>query len=280
MPLQSGDSVEPIVLLTDFGYRDHYVGVMRGVISRLIPQARVIDLTHGVPPQQIRIGALVLAQSWSYFPATSVFVAVVDPGVGSARAAIAIKTRAGAHFVGPDNGVLWPGASAAGIQEAVELRNPEYRLSAVSSTFHGRDIFAPAAAWIARGVELSRFGPPRDRLIELDPCAGVIEDGQTLRGQVIYIDRFGNLVTNLDVKRLERFIGDRARSSLRVRLKNRATVRLGDNYASVPSGASVALIGSFELLEVAVRDGSALEIHAAAIGDPVILDFEPILNEH
>jgi S-adenosylmethionine hydrolase len=148
----------PIAILTDFGYRDHYVGAMKGVIASIAPGADVIDITHGIPAQSIVAGALALRESWRYFPPRTVFLAVVDPGVGSARLPIAIETRAGARFVGPDNGLLWLAAKEAGIAKIVKLTSPRHRLTNVSATFHGRDIFAPAAAYLWRGTSLSALG--------------------------------------------------------------------------------------------------------------------------
>ncbi len=156
-----------VAILSDFGYRDHYAGVMKGVIARIAPHAQIIDLTHGIPPQAITAGALVLAQSWRYFPARTIFLAVVDPGVGTARLPIAIETRAGARFVGPDNGLLSLAADDAGLRRIVELKAPRFRLHNVSSTFHGRDIFAPAAAWLARGASIRALGPALDKLAPL-----------------------------------------------------------------------------------------------------------------
>src|ERR1700719_939708 len=134
-------SAPPIVLLSDFGYRDHYVGVMKGVIASIAPRATVIDITHGVPAQSVVAGALCLRESWAYFPTRTVFLAGVDPGVGTARAPIAIETRAGARFIGPDNGLLCLAANQAGIKRIVKLTSARYRLTNVSATFHGRDIF-------------------------------------------------------------------------------------------------------------------------------------------
>src|ERR1700722_16366782 len=138
----------PIAVLTDFGYRDHYVGVMKGVIASIAPAATVIDLTHGIAAQEVAAGAIVLAQSWHYFPRRTIFVAVVDPGVGTSRRPIAVETGAGARFVGPDNGLMWNAVSQAGVRRVVELNSPRYRLAEVSATFHGRDLFAPAAAYL------------------------------------------------------------------------------------------------------------------------------------
>ena len=148
-----------IAIITDFGYRDHYVGAMKGVIASIAPAARVIDITHGIPAQSVVAGAIALRESWRYFPPRTVFLAVVDPGVGTARAPIAIETRAGARFVGPDNGLLWLAANQAGIKRIVKLTSPRHRLINVSATFHGRDIFAPAAAYLWRGTPISALGP-------------------------------------------------------------------------------------------------------------------------
>src|SRR5208337_1493189 len=152
MPTQTVCGRAPIAILTDFGYRDHYVGVIKGVIASIAPGAPTVDITHGIPPQSIAAGALMLKQSWRYFPRGTIFMAVVDPGVGTKRLPIAVETRSGVRLVGPDNGLLAPAAEQAGLRRAVELRSPRYRLKEVSATFHGRDIFAPAAAWLWRGV--------------------------------------------------------------------------------------------------------------------------------
>ena len=200
-----GSGAAPIAILTDFGYRDHYVGAMKGVIASIAPGAPLIDITHGVPAQSIAAGAIALAQTWRLFPPRTVFLVVVDPGVGTARLPVAIQTRAGARFVGPDNGVLSLALEEAGPARAVELRAPRYRLARVSATFHGRDIFAPAAAHLWRGVKLESLGPPvRDGLTHLElaePREGVEE----LRGEVLYVDGFGNLVSNIGRDALARF---------------------------------------------------------------------------
>jgi S-adenosylmethionine hydrolase len=245
-----------ISLLTDFGYRDHYVGVMKGVIAAIAPRARIIDLTHGIPPQQIAAGAIALVQSWRYFPHPTIFLAVVDPGVGTDRAPLAIATRRGATFVGPDNGLLWMAAEQAEIQTIVELSAAGYRLPDPAATFHGRDIFAPAAAWLARGVKLDALGARRETMVSLDALDGVIETRAAVRGKVVYVDGFGNLVTNLSRERVERFAGARRRDRLVVRA-GRHHIRIYDTYGGAPAGAPLALFGSFATLEIGIRDGNA-----------------------
>jgi len=264
----------PIVLLTDFGYRDHYAGVMHGVIAAIAPAARVIDLTHGIPPQALTAGAIALAQSWRYFPPRTIFVGVVDPGVGTARLPIAIETVSGACFIGPDNGLLALAAGAAGFKRAVELRNPLYRLDSPSTTFHGRDIFAPAAAHLFRQATFASMGPALTSIVRLDPTAGVEETASELRGAVIYADGFGNLITNLDRALVNRFAARFRGPKLLVRIRRGAPIDIRETYGDSPPATPVAIFGSFGLLEVAVRDGNAAVHFAAGIGTRVSLKVD------
>lgn len=265
----AGRRKPPIALLTDFGYRDHYAGVMRGVIASIAPAASVIDITHGIAPQAIGAGALVLALSWRYFPPRTIFVAVVDPGVGTDRRAIAIESAAGACFIGPDNGLLWSAANHAGIRRVVELTNARYHLDQVGATFHGRDIFAPAAAHLWCGVRMSALG---SRLPAMTPAPAsplVAEGRNELRGSIVYIDGFGNLVTNIDRNCYERFASRFRGLPLSVRIGARAPIGIVRAYGEARPGSSLATFGSFEMLEVAVRDGSAAERFAGAAGATV-----------
>lgn len=255
-------------MLTDFGYRDHYVGAMKGVIAEIAPAARVIDITHGIPPQSVSAGAIALAQSWRFFPRHTVFVAVVDPGVGTPRLPIAIETRAGARFVGPDNGLLYLAAQAAGIRLIVELHAAKYRLKNVSATFHGRDIFAPAGAWLSRGTPITSLGPT---IAQMKPSSiePAIRRGKTLEGKVIYVDGFGNLVTNIDRATLDAFAASFRTASLLVRIGKGASMETFQSYGDAPSGAPLATFGSFELLEIAVRDGNAARFFGSGEGASV-----------
>lgn len=256
--------------MTDFGYRDHYIGAMKGVIASIAPRANVIDITHGVVAQCIVAGAIALRESWRYFPPRTVFLAVVDPGVGTARAPIAIETRAGARFVGPDNGLLWLAAQEAGIKRVVKLTSPRHRLTNVSATFHGRDIFAPAAAYLWRGTPISALGPAmRSTSIAALELPHPIESSRAVRGEVVYVDGFGNLVSNIDRRTAEQF-GSRFRhKSLSVRIKGGAAMGILDTYGDAPEGASLAIFGSFNLLEIAIRNGNAAAKFAAGPGTPV-----------
>jgi S-adenosylmethionine hydrolase len=259
----------PIVTITDFGYRDHYAGVMKGVIASISPQASIIDLTHGIPPQQVLAGALVLRESIDFFPRHTIFLAVVDPGVGTDRKAIAVETKSGLRLVGPDNGLLWLAAERAGIKTIVELRSPRYRLPRVSTSFHGRDIFAPAAAWLWRGVPMEQLGPRLREILRLDLGAPVAENQSELCGEIIYIDGFGNLITNISRTAFERFARRRQQCRLSIRIKRRGSLALCKAYAEAPEGAPLAIFGSFDLLEIAVRDGNAAKHFNAALRAPV-----------
>ena len=264
----------PIAILTDFGYRDHYVGAMKGVIASIAPATPVIDITHGIPPQNVAAGAIALRQSWRFFPPRTIFLAVVDPGVGTARLPIAIETRTGARFVGPDNGLLSAAADEAGIRAIAELRTPRYRLPRPSATFHGRDIFAPAAAWLSKGVKLTALGPRLKAITRLDAAPEPTESGRELRGTVIYVDAFGNLVSNISREVFEHFAARFRSGRVSVRIKRRAPAEMYKAYHDAPPRAPLATFGSFEMLEVAVRDGSAAAYFAAGAGTRIIVRAE------
>jgi S-adenosylmethionine hydrolase len=268
-PIKSSRAnASPIALLTDFGYRDHYVGAMKGVIATIAPKTRVIDISHGISPQSVTAGALALQQSWRFFPKGTIFAAVVDPGVGTARLPIAIDTRAGARLVGPDNGVLYLAANDAGIRRIVELRASKYRLKDVSSTFHGRDIFAPAAAWLATGTPITSLGPTLKQMRQLSIEAPVRRN-DALEGKIIYVDGFGNLVTNIDRATLDPFAASFRVTQLSVTIVNGASMEIVQAYGDAPTGAPLATFGSFGFLEIAIRDGSAASRFGLGEGAPV-----------
>ncbi|MGC2277570.1 MAG: SAM-dependent chlorinase/fluorinase [Candidatus Binatus sp.] len=271
MPTPASNSF-PLAIITDFGYRDHYAGTMKGVIASIAPAAPLIDITHGVPAQSVVAGAIALRESWRYFPPRTVFLAVVDPGVGTARAPIAIETRAGARFVGPDNGLLWLAAKQAGIKRIVKLTSPRHRLISVSATFHGRDIFAPAAAYLWRGTPISALGPAlrSTSIVQLD-LPRPVESARSVRGEVIYVDGFGNLVSNIDRRTAEQFATRFRHKSLSVRIRGGAAMRILNAYGDAPKGVPLAIFGSFGLLEVAIRDGNAAMHFAAGPGSSVSL---------
>jgi S-adenosyl-L-methionine hydrolase (adenosine-forming) len=260
----------PIAILTDFGYQDHYVGVLKGVIAQIAPGAPVIDITHGIPAQSVTAGAIALAQSWEFFPPRTVFLAVVDPGVGTSRAAIAVETRSGARFVGPDNGLLSLAARPDSIKRAVQLTANRFRLPNLSSTFHGRDLFAPAAAHLWRGIAVNDLGPLLDSIEQLELRRPAVA-GSVLEGEVIYVDGYGNLVTNLDRQIVTDFGASFPDKTLSVKIKRGAAIRLLDTYSLAPKGAPLATFGSFNLLELAIRDGNAANHFRAGPGTKVIV---------
>ncbi|MCW5889356.1 MAG: SAM-dependent chlorinase/fluorinase [bacterium] len=248
-----------ITLTTDFGLTDPFVGIMKGVIARRAPGVAVIDVSHGIPPQDVFAGALVLRHAVAWFPPGSVHVAVVDPGVGSARRALAVEIDDGI-LVGPDNGVLAL-AFADGVRRAVVLTEERFFLRPRSHTFHGRDVFAPIAAAIATGTDLDALGPRVDDPVRL-ALPAVRREGARLHGTVIYVDHFGNLVTNIAEPALPAGAGP-------VSIAGVTLPRVDAAYAAVDAGQPVALINSWGLLEVAVRDGSARTMLDAGVGTPV-----------
>lgn len=242
-----------ITLFTDFGTADGYVAEMKGVLYELAPNVDVVDLSHDVPPQALEHARLAVARYWRRFPANTVHLVVVDPGVGSERAALAVASD-GRYLVGPDNGVLSP-ALLFGDARAVRLAIPAH----AAPTFHGRDVFAPAAAALAAGAAIDTLGMPfTTPTIRRTPNAVRGPDGALL-GEVIAIDRFGNLVTNLVST------GDHIVEFARRRLPLRAT------YPDVAPGTLVAIVGSSGLVEIALRDGHAAQSLGAEVGAPVTL---------
>ncbi len=239
-----------IVLLTDFGLKDHYVGVMKGVIKGICPQACLIDLTHEIPPQDVREGAYVLGVSYPYFPEDTVFIAVVDPGVGTERKGLVLKAGR-YYFVGPDNGLFTWVVKKEKNFEARELKNPNYFRHEVSPTFQGRDIFAPAAAHLACGTPFEDFGPQLKK-ITLLPWPEIKKGASTLIGEVIHVDRFGNLVTNISTQHLK------GKKIKRVLFKDLELPFL-KTYGEAPKGAPICLIGSDGFLEIAIVQGSAVK---------------------
>jgi len=258
-----------ITLTTDFGLSDPYVAEMKGVILGINPTAQIIDISHDIRPHQIEEGAFVLATAWPYFPPGSVHIAVVDPGVGSNRKSIALSTPQGV-FVGPDNGIL-AAALPDSIRRRGRVRLPnEYRAVAiserrflhepVSATFHGRDVFAPVAAHMSLGASLEALGRPVSTLAALPPFRAVKMASGNLGGHVIHIDRFGNLITNVEER-------DIAAGRTVVEVMGRQLDRLSRTYGD--GSGLMALIGSSGFLEIAVNQGSAARLLGAEIGTPV-----------
>jgi S-adenosylmethionine hydrolase len=247
-----------VALLTDFGIRDHYVAAMKGVILEIAPGATLVDITHDIPPQDIRAASHELVACYRYFPRGAVFLAVVDPGVGSARRAIAAEA-AGYRFVAPDNGVLTEVFEEQPPARVVELTDARYARPTVSRTFEGRDRFAPAAAWLAAGLDLAALGPLLPRYETL-PLAAPQVGERRVAGEVRRVDRFGNLVTNIDRATLERLAPFPGRpGAWEVAAGGHAVRAAVSTYAETAPGEVCALIGSSDHLEIAVNGGSAAE---------------------
>lgn len=280
------NTIPIIALLTDFGQSDAYVGTMKGVILSICPAARLVDLTHTIPPQNIRQAAYVLLTAYRYFPAHTVFLVVVDPGVGTDRAPIAVHTSQGL-YIAPDNGVLSYVLRHLTPYQAVTLHHPAYRLPEVSRTFHGRDIFSPAAAHLANGVPISELGSAAPTLHQLPDPALQITSGQ-VRGEVLHIDHFGNVISSIghlswtDSGQLDlapQFGSDHSvlppldPAICRIRLGEHTIHAIHRTYSTVPPGMLAALVGSSGQIEIGVNQGSAAHMLDLSPGDPVILDF-------
>ena len=255
-----------IALLTDFGTRDHYAGTMKGVALGICPDATLVDISHDVPPHDVLAGALELAACHRYFPAGTIFLVVVDPGVGSSRRGIAAD--AGDYkFVAPDNGVLTVVLEETPPRKIVELTERRYARATVSRTFEGRDRFAPAAAWLAKGLELSALGRPAGAVHRLElPRPSVSAD--TLAGEVLRVDRFGNLITNIDRKAFDRLAHD---ASVEIRVGPHQVPRVVSTYADAGAGEICALIGSTDHVEIAANGASAAIALGVGRGAPVVI---------
>lgn len=258
----------PIVaLMTDFGTRDHYAGVMKGVVLGICPDVTLVDLSHDLPPHDISFAAHELAATCRYFPAGTIFLVVVDPGVGTSRRGLAADAG-DRRFVAPDNGVLTGVFQETPPKRVVELSERKYARPTVSRTFEGRDRFAPAAAFLAKGIHLEAFGRPVTDYHMLSLPSPEMK-GDALMGRVVRIDRFGNVVTNLDRRSCEKLTN--GHSGVEVRLGGKSVNRLVATYADLSAGEVGALFGSTDHLECAAPSASAAEALGVRAGDPVEL---------
>ena len=254
-----------VSLLTDFGHKDPYVAEMKAVILSISPQAQIVDITHEIDKFNIRMGAYVLASAASYFPKKTVHVAVVDPGVGTPRRAIIVETRRN-FYVGPDNGLMMLAAKKEHIIGVYQIDNPKYLLPKVSKTFHGRDVFAPAAAHLTAGIVPSDFGPQVQDYIVPDFTKPIQRNGE-LFGEVLHIDGFGNTISSISDEELTS-VGICEGKMLQVKIGNKTVVlRFCLAYGEVDVGCPLVLVGSGGFLEVAVNQGSASRTFEAEVGD-------------
>lgn len=263
----------PITFLSDYGYADEFAGVCRAVIGRIAPEAAVIDLTHGIARQAIRQGAAVLANALPYTP-VGVHLAVVDPGVGTPRRAVAVRAADGRLLVGPDNGLLWPALQRlGGAGEAVDVSLSSHRLEPVSASFHGRDVFAPIAAHLAIGAALGELGVSLDpgELERLELTEARIEAGGKVVAHVLQADGFGNVSLDLSERRLPES-GLRLGGRLRVEVAGTSLDAVhARTFADVATGELVLYLDSSAALALAVNRGSAAERLGLGVGDEVVL---------
>src|SRR3954452_3095300 len=263
----------PIVTLTtDFGLNDHFVGTMKGVILRIVPDAEIVDICHSVQAFDILDGALALAQAYSYFPPRTVHLVVVDPGVGSARRPI-IASSEEQNFVAPDNGVL---SLMYAREERLSVRHitsEHYFLQPISNTFHGRDIFAPVAAYLAKGVDHEKFGDEITDFVRFNAPKPKPADARTLRGVVLKVDRFGNLITNFPPQDVPALFAGQA-AGFKITVGKREINSIKTNYADGAAGEVFGILGSMGYLEIAANRGMAAQLAGAAKGTEVTVVLE------
>src|SRR5712692_2106890 len=262
-----GNRQSIITLLTDFGAQDYFVGAMKGAILSVNPTAQIVDITHEIPPQDIEAGAFNLLATYRDFPAGTIHVAVVDPGVGSARRPILIEC-AEQFFVGPDNGIFSWICEREGSGRAIHLTNGKFFHHPASATFHGRDVFAPVAAALAGGVAVKDFGDEASDYVRLDSLLPAVASDGSIDGRVIHIDRFGNCITNLT---RENFSEDRAASGAKLCINGReiSSFRTFFSEAAVDGDNLFCIVGSVGFIEIVARNSSAATILNAQRGDAV-----------
>lgn len=260
-------AISVITLLTDFGDRDYFVASMKGVILGINPQARIVDLSHHVPPQQIGAAAYLLKAAYHYFPDGTIHVAVVDPGVGTSRRPLIVSTSR-YHFVAPDNGLLSHIYQDEFSVEVRQIENRQYRLESEGTTFDGRDVFAPAAAWLTRGQQPGSFGRLVQDYVRL-PIPEPRVEAKVLTGQIVYVDHYGNLISNVGRFHLKELQGATRQSSVSVRVAGVTIEGLSGSYADGPKDGPGALINSNGQVEIFVRGGSAADLLKSGPNDPL-----------
>jgi S-adenosyl-L-methionine hydrolase (adenosine-forming) len=254
-----------ITLTTDFGLKDPYVAEMKAAILGISSASTLVDITHEIEKFNIRMGAFVLSCAANYFPKGTIHVAVVDPSVGTRRRPILIETKRG-FFIGPDNGVLLLAAEKDGIETFREITNQGLMLPEVSNTFHGRDVFAPTAAHLANGVDTEEFGPEISKIFS-PLFARVTSEKGVLTGEVLHLDDFGNIITNITIAQMGHLV---SRNQLKIRLGHRILeLKFRKTYGEAESNEALALIGSHSYLEIAVNQGNAVEEFKVKIGDRI-----------
>ena len=261
-----------ITLTTDFGFNDHFVGTIKGVILDIVPEAQVVDISHSIQPFDVLDGALTIAQAYSYFPTGTVYLVVVDPGVGTSRRPI-IASSDRHHFVGPDNGVL---SLIYGREERMHVRHvtaDHYYLQPISNTFHGRDIFAPIAAYLAKGVETEKFGEEISDFVRFNAPTPKPVNEHSLRGVVLKVDRFGNLITNI-TEHDAPMLFQHDPPPFKITVGTYEVTEIKENYAQGAPKQVFGIIGSMGYLEIAANRSSAAQIVGAGKGTDVTVALE------
>jgi len=265
-----------VTLLSDFGLRDPYVAEMKGVILSICPGAKIVDISHEVEKFNLRMGAFFLASAAPYFPKNTIHLAVVDPGVGTKRRAIIIETER-SLYVGPDNGILILSAQTEGIANVYHITNKRYMLPNVSRTFHGRDVFAPVAAHLANNVKPKEFGPKIESY-EKPSFTKPIVKGREIAGEILHIDGFGNIITNIPASLIEK-INLTEGCSLKIEVgKKMLKLKLCKAYGETEKGAPLAIIGSHNFLELSVNMGNASEKLGIKQGE--LVKITPVTTSH
>jgi S-adenosylmethionine hydrolase len=256
-----------ITLTTDFGSKDPFVGIMKGVIVSINPSVKIIDITHNISPQGILEAAYTLEMSYASFPHKTIHVAVVDPGVGSARRPLLVATDY-YYFIGPDNGIFSRIYRLAESLIVIHITAEHYFLPQRSSTFHGRDVFAPAAAWMSKGIDIERFGDPITDYVILQEPAPMSSSNNMVEGEVVYIDRFGNLMTNIPGQKINISGSGKPHDGPKVVVRNR-DVPLKKNYSEAGDKELCSLVNSFGYLELFVNCGNASSDFGINVGEKV-----------
>lgn len=254
-----------ITLTTDFGYKDPFAGIMRGVMLGINPSARIIDITHGISRQNIQEAAFSIESSYKYFPHKTIHVVVVDPGVGSGRRPILVAAG-GHYFIGPDNGIFSRIYYSGEPPTVIHITSRHYFLPQLSSTFHGRDIFAPVAAWLSKGINILRFGDPITDYIAMPYPEPVVTQGDSIEGEIIYTDGFGNVITNIPANSIDEFV--HSRGAVRVSVRG-ILVPFKRYYAEAGDNGLCSLVNSFGYLELFVNGGSAASDFNLQVGEKV-----------
>jgi len=257
-----------ITLTTDFGYKDPFVGIMKGVILNINPLVKIVDITHGISPQNILEAAFAIETSFKSFPYKTIHVVIVDPGVGSVRRPVLVITDHH-YFIGPDNGVFSRIYNL--IHETltvIHITAEHYFLPQRSFTFHGRDIFAPAAAWLSRGINESNFGNSITDYVNLPVPVPVLSEENTIEGEIIYIDRFGNAITNIQNQKIDELFGSNREGKIKIVVKGKEAP-LKNHYSEAGDDGLYSLINSFNCLEFFVNRGSASSVFGISVGEKV-----------